>query len=220
MMDLKESIPKGRNGRRKIRAKAIKANAVREDQRLLDQRTVPEERFLGTLAPVTDLVLSKEKTTIEYAPSLVERSDYWRDRSARDEKSQSIVVARIKNEDASEGPSHSSASISTLFKHSGLVFELDFARVWRNLNPLNLALTFSAEVHALRINARTPAINGTNHCYCRRCGSTMNKVFQLIDADTSHDAPSVLTQKFRLPIFLPKIPPECLARKILSPIGI
>ena len=148
----------------------------------------------------------------------MERSDYWRDRSARDEKSQSIVVARIKNEDASEGPSHSSASISTLFKHSGLVFELDFARVWRNLNPLNLALTFSAEVHALRINARTPAINGTNHCYCRRCGSTMNKVFQLIDADTSHDAPS--HKNFACQFSLPKIPPECLARKILSPIGI
>ena len=27
----------------------------------------------------------------------VGRSDYWRDRSARDEESQSIVVARIRN---------------------------------------------------------------------------------------------------------------------------
>lgn len=51
----------------------------------------------------------------------VGRSDYWRDRSARDGKSQSIVVARIGNDNASKGPSHSSASILTLFEDSGLV---------------------------------------------------------------------------------------------------
>lgn len=55
----------------------------------------------------------------------VGRSDYWRDRSARDGKSQSIVVARIGNDNASKGPSHSSASILTLFEDSGLVFDLD-----------------------------------------------------------------------------------------------
>lgn len=50
-------------------------------------------------------------------------SDYWRDRSARDEKSQSIVVARIRNgngnDNASKRPFHSSASILTLFERSG-----------------------------------------------------------------------------------------------------
>ena len=41
----------------------------------------------------------------------VRRSGYWRDRSARDEKSPSIVVAKIENDNASKGPFHSSASI-------------------------------------------------------------------------------------------------------------
>ena len=74
----------------------------------------------GTLAAVTDLVVSREKT-LGKPPGPVRRSNYWRDRSARDEKSQSIVVARLRNEDASdEGPSHSSASISTLFEDCGI----------------------------------------------------------------------------------------------------
>lgn len=54
----------------------------------------------------------------------VRRSDYWRDRSARDEKSQSIVVARIKNEDASE---KGHLTRARLYRHYsrivGLVFD-------------------------------------------------------------------------------------------------
>ena len=105
----------------------------------------------GEFAPVMDL---REEDYYRVGP--VGRSDYWRDRSARDEKSQSIVVARISNENASEGPFHSSASI---FEDSGISVRagsiahvaspplhylvLD-SLMWGNLNPLPLALTFSA----------------------------------------------------------------------------
>ena len=78
------------------------------------------------------LVVSRRKTTVQCRVGPVGRCDYyWRDRSARDEKSQSIVVARIRNDNASRGPSHSSASILALFEYSeysGSVSTLDAMR--------------------------------------------------------------------------------------------
>lgn len=92
----------------------------------------------------------------------------------QDEKSQSIVVARIRNDNASQGPFHSSASILTLFEHSGFALSSRVGRhrsiarvashwyhcfrglvlMWGNLNPLNLPLYLSTDIQ--RLGACTP----------------------------------------------------------------
>ena len=101
---------------------------------MLERRAIP-----GQLAPVMGCLVGLEKkricATVPYWVGPVGRSDYWRDRSARDEKSQSIVVARIRNDMImlimlQEGPSHSSASILARFGYSGLVCQVGVWTPW------------------------------------------------------------------------------------------
>ena len=89
------------------------------DQRLVDPRIVAEDECDSRDACARYRSCRVEKEDYYSSVGPVGRSYYWRNRSARDGKSQSIVVARRKNGDASKGPSHSSASILTLFEDSG-----------------------------------------------------------------------------------------------------
>lgn len=112
---------------RKLSAKIVsaQASAVTRFQRPADRRTAAEDERDSRAACAGFGSDDLEKNYYYCRVGPVGGSDYWRDRSARDEKSQSNVVARMRNENASTGPSHSSASIMTLFKESELVFELD-----------------------------------------------------------------------------------------------
>ncbi len=122
-VDMKRSC-KGRNRRRNVLGTTANASVVTKSQRPKDWRTVAEDECDSREACARcGSCCVKKEDWCRVGP--VGRSDYWRDRSARDEKSQSIVVARIRNKDASKGPSHSSASILIQFENSGLVFELD-----------------------------------------------------------------------------------------------
>ena len=58
-------IEKGVRDGVKVLANAVSANAVTKGQRLVDQRTgLKTNAIPGTLAAVTDLVVSRKKTTI------------------------------------------------------------------------------------------------------------------------------------------------------------